>query len=62
MASARARVYGEVTVPFSEEIYVRQQNEYRDERGEWRWRWRMRWTVPVSDDDFEDLIETSGRH
>lgn len=32
----RARVYEEVTVPLSGEIYVRQQNEYRDERGERR--------------------------
>lgn len=36
MASARARVHGEVTVPLSGEIYVRQQNEYRDERDERR--------------------------
>jgi len=36
MASARARVYGEVTVPLSREIYVRQQNEHRDERDERR--------------------------
>ena len=55
MASACA-IYREVTVPFSGEIYVRQQKEYTATNGANK----VDGTAP--NDDFDDLIETSNRH
>lgn len=56
-----ARVHGELTVPLNGEIYVRQRNEDR-KGGTMTLANEVDDAAPVLDDDFDDLIEMSGRH